>query len=275
MPRDRSKARELQERKKKGSVDELQLRLEKESEELKQSRLNQKAKIQRIKDRKKQAFLEKVEKDLPNLYLGIFVPCIMAVITICTATVATSIGGNGCNVGLNVGFPFTLQVYLWCSSIVAYTFLFGLSMMFIGSELELPTCCGKLPCPDCRCKKMSSVLKFYGFIFFFALLFNIFGLVAFLEAGSCVDNPSADNYEPLLYYSALLQVIFFWGALFVLIIFGIDAAIKRTKQAAKQLEAKRHAEMEKRVAEEYDGFEGEEGEYEEGEYEEEEEDGKK
>ena len=96
MPRDRSKARELQERKKKGSVDELQLRLEKESEELKQSRLNQKAKIQRIKDRKKQAFLEKVEKDLPNLYLGIFVPCIMAVITICTATVATSIGGNGC-----------------------------------------------------------------------------------------------------------------------------------------------------------------------------------
>ena len=123
---------------------------------------------------------------------------------------------------------------------------------------------------------MSSVLKFYGFIFFFALLFNIFGLVAFLEAGSCVDNPSADNYEPLLYYSALLQVIFFWGALFVLIIFGIDTAIKRTKQAAKQLEAKRHAELEKRVAEEYDGFEGEEGEYEEGEYEEEEEeDGKK
>ena len=47
-------------------------------------------------------------------------------------------------------------------------------------------------------------------------------------------------------------------------------AIKKTKQAAKQLEAKRHAELEKRVAEEYDGFEGEEGEYEEGEYEEEE-----
>ena len=67
MPRDRSKARELQERKKKGSVDELQLRLEKESEELKQSRLNQKAKIQRIKDRKKQAFLEKVEKDLKEI----------------------------------------------------------------------------------------------------------------------------------------------------------------------------------------------------------------
>ena len=79
---------------------------------------------------------------------------------------------------------------------------------------------------------------------------------------------------PIIFWS-LINFAISSSGLFELIIFGIDTAIKRTKQAAKQLEAKRHAEMEKRVAEEYDGFEGEEGEYEEGEYEEEEEDGKK
>ena len=45
MPRDRSKARELQERGKTSGVDELQMRLQKESEELKKSRLETKSKI--------------------------------------------------------------------------------------------------------------------------------------------------------------------------------------------------------------------------------------
>eukprot|EP00943_MAST-04B_sp_MAST-4B-sp1_P007887 g7887.t1 len=246
MPRDRSKARELQERKKKGSVDELQQRLEKESAELKKSRLDAKAKIESIKNKKRKQFLDKVTEEVPTLYLGIFIPVIFAVITICTATVATSISGNNpnCRVGLDT--------YLNMSWILAYFFLFGVSMMFIGSQLELPTCCGKIDLPDCRCKSLKSVKIFYGFTFAAALGVNLQGLIAFSQAAPCVDT------APLLYNMSALELFFFYGAVVVLLIFGCNAAARRAKNAAKNREAKKKADLERKIAAEYDD-DGEEG----------------
>ena len=67
MPRDRSKARELQERGKTSGVDELQMRLQKESEELKKSRLETKSKIESIKARKKSERIAQQMKEVPIL----------------------------------------------------------------------------------------------------------------------------------------------------------------------------------------------------------------
>ena len=133
MPRDRSKARELQERGKTSGVDELQMRLQKESEELKKSRLETKSKIESIKARKKSERIAQQMKEVPILYMGAFIPCIFAVITICMNSVETGVRVPQQSQCL------ALWTYLVMSLILAYVFLFGLSMMFIGSQMELPT----------------------------------------------------------------------------------------------------------------------------------------
>ena len=108
----------------------------------------------------------------------------------------------------------SLWTYLVMSLILAYVFLFGLSMMFIGSQMELPTPCGRLDLPDCRCRG-EVCEEIYGFIFVAALGVNIQGLYAYSQAVICVDD------APSLYNISIIQLIFFYGSLLVLMIFGI------------------------------------------------------
>ena len=249
MPRDRSKARELQERGKTSGVDELQMRLQKESEELKKSRLETKSKIESIKARKKNERTAQQMREVPILYMGAFIPCIFAVITICMNSVETG-----------VRVPTKSQCLgLWTSLvmslILAYVFLFGLSMMFIGSQMELPTPCGRLDLPDCRCREVKSVKKFYGFIFVAALGVNIQGLYAYSQAVICVDD------APSLYNISIIQLIFFYGSLLVLMIFGINELVKKAKNAKKNREANKQANLERKIREEYESEPVEEEEY--------------
>ena len=249
MPRDRSKARELQERGKTSGVDELQRRLQKESEELKKSRMETKNKIESIKARKKNERIANQIKEVPVLYMGAFMPCVFAVITICMNSVET---------GVRVPTKsqcLALWTYLFMSLILAYVFLFGLSMMFIGSQMELPTPCGRLDLPDCRCKEVKSVKKFYAFIFIAAIGVNIQGLYAYSQAVVCIDD------TPSLYNISTVQLIFFYGSLFVLMVFGVNKLIKKAKNAKETREANKQASLERKIREEYESEPVEEEEY--------------
>ena len=108
-----------------------------------------------------------------------------------------------------------LWTYLVMSLILAYVFLFGLSMMFIGSQMELPTPCGRLDLPDCRCREVKSVKKFYAFIFIAALGVDT-RHIRVCTVAVCVDD------APSLYNISTIQLGFFYGSLFVLMIFGIN-----------------------------------------------------
>ena len=121
--------------------------------------------------------------------------------------------------------------------------------------MELPTPCGRLDLPDCRCREVKSVKKFYAFIFIAALGVNIQGIYAYAQAAVCVDD------APSLYNISTIQLGFFYGSLFVLMIFGINELVKKAKNAKKNREANEQANLERKIREEYESEPVEEEEY--------------
>lgn len=173
--------------------DDLKQRLVKENEALKQARLNKQERINKIKSDRREKLLKKLRSDVPVLYIGPFVPCILAVVTICLCSITRNLGNN-CQ-----GAP--LKTYLLTCQITAYIFMFGFACMYIGQPCNV---CG-LTTVDLSCKKLRSVNIFFGFMFVSSLGINAFGLVSLLGASAeCSES------APLLYGTTIWQVSTYW-----------------------------------------------------------------